>query len=88
MLRTHLGPVSGKHIDAYLADLPFRRNRCNSRDRGLLTCRLMNYAVWAGPHTHDDLTLIGENLRNLSKTSTRPLTLAIMLSVRPTQSRS
>lgn len=55
ILGTHQGSVSDMHLQAYLEEYIFRFNRRNSKSRGLVFKRLIEYALKSPPITQEDI---------------------------------
>jgi transposase-like protein len=55
LLGTHQGRIDEDHMQSYLEEFCFRFNRRNSRARGLLFYRLLQYAAGAPPLTYRQL---------------------------------
>ena len=55
ILGTHQGAVSDMHLQAYLEEYTFRFNRRNSKSRGLVFRRLIEYSLLSKPITQADI---------------------------------
>ena len=56
VLRTHQGSFVPAYLQSYLEKFTFRFNRCTSRSRGLVFCRLMEQAMITSPVTEAEIT--------------------------------
>lgn len=55
ILGTHQGSVSDEHLQSYLEEYTFRFNRRNSKSRGLVFRRLLEFSVVASPVRQTDI---------------------------------